>query len=198
MGKPLWAHGEGTVMSSKVDQNVSYDISELTTHTEEKLISSEDVFYFHKAALMGYNVFNSEEQVLILPPLSFKDAIKQRRRWLWGQIRILNQKMLPLSNRLRLGAISFTGLLLYFVAIIGLPLNYLGVIHIPAAILPFTIGTFIMWFAMRAYAIGKCMGWKHGVIGALVSYITVTLNVITQVVSLFEGDPRTFEVIRKE
>ena len=72
LGQPLWAHGEGTVISSKVDQNVSYDISSFVKNPKEKLISSEDAFYFHKASAMGFDIYNSEERVLILPPLSWK------------------------------------------------------------------------------------------------------------------------------
>jgi len=198
MGQPLWAHGEGTVMSSKVDQNVSYDISTFTHNKKLKLISSEDAFYFHKAAVMGYNIFNSEERVFIMPPLTMKDAVTQRRRWLWGQLRILNQKLLPLPNRIRLTAIGFSGLWLYTVAMIGLPLNYLGIISLPGYLLPLTFATLLLWFGMRFYIIGKAMGWKHGLFGAAASYITVTLNFFVHLVGLLQGDPRNFEVIRKQ
>ena len=71
-----------------------------------------------------------------MPPLSFDDAIKQRRRWLWGQLRILNQKLLPLPNRLRLGVIGFSGLWLYTIATIGIPLKYLGIIEYPGLFSP--------------------------------------------------------------
>jgi hypothetical protein len=198
MGQPLWAHGEGTCMSSKVDLNVSYDISGFTHNTKEKLISSEDAFYFHKAAVMGYSIFNSEKRVYIMPPLSLSDAVKQRRRWLWGQLRILTQKMLPLPNRLRLSVIGFSGLWLYSIATIGLPLKYLGIINIPSILLPLTFVTLLVWFGIRAFVIGKSMGWKHGIIGAAASYATVTLNFIVHLVGLLKGDPRNFEVIRKE
>jgi hypothetical protein len=198
IGQPLWAHGEGTVMSSKVDQNVSYDISGFTKNTKEKLISSEDAFYFHKAAVLGFDVFNSEEKVFILPPLSMGDAVKQRRRWLWGQWAILRQKMLPLPNRLRLGLIDFSGLWLYFIGMLGLPLRYLGVIYIPSMLLPLIFGTLVIWLGMRAYIIGKSMGWKQGVIGASLSYVTVTLNTFVHLIGLLKGDPHNFEVIRKE
>lgn len=198
IGKPLWAHGEGTWMNSEVDRAVSYDISEYTHNNKEKLISSEDSFYFHKASLMGFTIFNSEKQIYIMPPLTFTDAIKQRRRWVWGEIRIINKKMLPLPNRLRLGFIGFSGVWLYSIAMLGLPLYYLGIFSIPTVLLPLTFISFAIWFGMRAYAIGKCMGWKHGLAGALASYLTVTLNFITQLAGLLEGDPRNFEVIRKE
>ena len=108
--EPIWAHGEGIAMVSSVDQSVSYDLSEFSPGVKIKLISSEDLFYFHKASLKGFNVFNSEKRVFILPPLTFKDAITQRRRWLWGQLRILRYKLLPLRNRLRLGLIGYSGL----------------------------------------------------------------------------------------
>jgi hypothetical protein len=198
IGKPLWAHGEGTWMNSEVDRAVSYDISEYTHNNKEKLISSEDSFYFHKASLMGFAIFNSEKRIYIMPPLTFTDAIKQRRRWVWGEIRIINKKMLPLPNRIRLGFIGFSGVWLYSIAMLGLPLYYLGIFSIPTVLLPLTFISFAIWFGMRAYAIGKCMGWKHGLAGALASYLTVTLNFITQLAGLLEGDPRSFEVIRKE
>ncbi len=198
LGQPLWAHGEGTCMSSQVDRNVSYDISTYTHNTKHKLILNEDSFYFHKAALMGYSVFNSEEKIFILPPFTFSDAIKQRRRWLWGQVTILSQKMLPLPNRLRLSIIGFSGLWLFSLGTIGLPLYYLGIVKIPAELLPLTFISLGVWLATRAYTIGVCMGWKHALAGSAASYLTVALNFITHLIGLLKGNPRKFEVIRKE
>jgi len=198
LGQPLWAHGEGTVMSSKVDQEVSYDVSSFNPKTNQKLALSEDAFYFHKAACLGYNIFNSEEKVTILPPLDLNDALKQRRRWLWGQLRILNQKLLPLSNRVRLAVVGFSGLWLYSVAILGLPLAYFHVINIPSILYPLTGISLFIWFAMRFYIIGKFMGWKQGFIGAALSYITVTMNFFINIIGILQGDPKKFVVIRKE
>lgn len=198
LGQPLWAHGEGTCMSSQVDRNVSYDISTFTHNTRHKLILNEDSFYFHKASFMGYSIFNSEEKIFILPPLSFGDAIKQRRRWLWGQISILRLKMLPFPNRLRLSIIGFSGLWLFSIGTIGLPLYYLGVINIPAELMPIMFLSLSVWLATRAYTIGVCMGWKHALAGIATSYLTVGLNFVTHFIGLLKGDPKKFEVIRKE
>lgn len=198
MGQPLWAHGEGTVVSSKVDQEVSYDISSFTKNKQEKLISSEDSFYFHKASVMGFSIFNSEERIFILPPLSLGDAVKQRRRWFWGQWSILRLEMLPLSNRLRLGVVGFSGLWLYFIGMLGLPLEYFKVISITGVLFPIFVASIVLWFGMRAYIIGKSMGWVQGIIGCLLSYVTVTLNTFVQLIGLLKGDPHNFEVIRKE
>jgi hypothetical protein len=196
--EPIWAHGEGIAMISSVDQTVSYDLSEYSPGVPIKLISSEDLFYFHKASLKGFRIFNSEKRVFIIPPLNFKDAITQRRRWLWGQLRIMKYKLLPLRNRLRLGLIGYSGLWLYALSTVGLPLRYMGLVNIPDIILPFTWTTLLLWFGIRGYTIGKNMGWKHAVVGILASYVTVTLNFTVQVIGLIKGDPKKFEVIRKE
>jgi hypothetical protein len=198
LGQPLWAHGEGTVMSSKVDQTVSYDISSFVKNPKEKLISSEDAFYFHKAFVMGFDIYNSEERVLILPPLTMSDAVKQRRRWFWGQWTLLSKKMLPLGSRLRLGVLGFSGLWLYFIGMLGVPLSILGVIKLPESLLMVMVASLAIWLSMRAYIIGTAMGWKQGIIGALLSYVTVTLNTFVHLIGLLKGDPHNFEVIRKE
>jgi hypothetical protein len=195
--EPIWAHGEGTCMNSRVDQSVSYDLSDISPGAKVKLISSEDLFYFHKASLKGFTTFNSEKRIFIMPPLTFNDAVIQRKRWLWGQIRILRFKLLPLRNRLRLGLFGFSGLWLYTLSTLGVPLRYLGLVTIPEVLLPFTWATLFIWFGIRAYTIGKIMGWKHAIVGVLASYVTVTLNFILQVVGLVQGDPKKFEVIRK-
>jgi uncharacterized membrane protein len=106
--------------------------------------------------------------------------------------------MLPLPNRLRLGLIGFSGLWFYFIGMLGLPLRYWGLIDIPWILLPLIIATLLIWFGMRAYIIGKAMGWKQGIIGSLLSYVTVTLNAFVHLIGLLKGDPHNFEVIRKE
>jgi hypothetical protein len=196
--EPIWAHGEGTCMVSKVDQTVSYDLSDYTSNSNIKLISSEDLFYLQKASLKGFTTFNSEKKIFIISPLDFKDAVVQRRRWTWGQLRILRFKLLPLKNRLRLAVFGYSGLWLYALSTLGVPLKYLGLVSIPDIILPFTYATLILWFVIRAYTIGKIMGWKHAIAGVLASYVTVTLNFLLQIVGLIKGDPKKFEVIRKQ
>jgi hypothetical protein len=196
--EPIWAHGEGTCMTAKVDQAISYDLSDYAPDPKIKLISSEDLFYFQKASLYGFSTFNSEKKVYIIPPLTFHDAVVQRKRWMWGQLRILKYKLLPLKNRLRIAVFGYSGLWLYALSTLGVPLKYLGIINIPDAVLPFTYATLVLWFAIRGYTIGKIMGWKHGIAGILASYVTVTLNFILQIVGFIQGDPKKFEVIRKQ
>jgi len=199
VGKPVWAHGEGTCVSSTVDQNVSYDISDISPYKHKtKLVSSEDLFYLHKTSVKGFTTFNSEKKVFIIPPLTFKDAVKQRRRWLWGHIRLVKEKVLPGHNTARLAFFEFLGLGLFALSTLGIPLHYMGIITIPEVFLPFTWLSLLLWFGIRGYAIGKNMGLKHAIIGILTSYVTVTLNFAVNAIGLVKGDPKNFEVIEKQ
>jgi hypothetical protein len=198
IGEPVWAHGEGMCIDSSVDLNVSYDVSDVNGSRSVKLISSEDLFYLHKAVLRGYTkIYNSENPTYITPPLTVSDAVKQRRRWIWGHIRIMKDKLLPLSNRVRIALIWMFGLATYLFSTIGIPLHYAGIIHIPKGLLPLTWLTLLLWFLVRGYSIGKIMGLKHSLIGMCLSYITVTLNFLYHVVGIVKGDPKKFEVIKK-
>jgi len=198
ISKPIWGHGEGMCISSDVDLNVSYDVSDISYRKDVKLLSSEDLFYLHKAVAKGYTrIFNSEKRVFISPPLSLRDAIKQRRRWFWGHIRILKFKLLPLQSRIRILFGWILGFYAYLFSTLGIPLHYLGIIQIPEDLIPLTWATLILWLVTRGVAIGKLMGLKHGLIGMCVSHITVTLNFIIKLVGLIKGDPKKFEVIRK-
>jgi hypothetical protein len=106
--------------------------------------------------------------------------------------------MLPLGNRLRLGVLGFSGLWLYFIGMLGVPLSLLGVITLSTPIFSVMLASLLIWLGMRAYIIGTAMGWKQGIIGALLSYVTVTLNTFVHLIGLLKGDPHNFEVIRKE
>jgi hypothetical protein len=197
IGKPVWGHGEGMCIDSSVDLNVSYDVSDVGKGSV-KLISSEDLFYLHKAVLRGYTkIYNSENPTYITPPLTVMDAVKQRRRWIWGHIRIIRHKLLPLRNRVRIALVWLLGLATYFFSTLGIPLHYTGIIHIPDELLPLTWFTLLLWFLLRGYSISKVMGLKHGLIGMCLSYVTVTLNFLYHVIGIVKGDPKKFEVIKK-
>jgi len=217
IGKPIWAHGEGMIISSEVDMNVSYSLSDVCKDYDAKLISSEDMFYLHKTSISkshagdlaedmlhmqkvsikGFTTYNSEKPIYIVPPLTFGDAVTQRRRWLWGHIRILRYKLLPRANGIRIVAAELSGMLVYTVSTFGIPLPLLGIIYVPQTIIPLLWATLLIWLLIRFYGVGKLMGWKHGLAAVLTSYITVTLNFVVHLIGLVKGDPKRFEVIKK-
>jgi len=205
LGIPVWAHGEGLCLTAQVDQAIDYSFPTrprnprtATKIVASKIISSEDMVYTHKAALAGkYRLYNSSKPIFITPPLSFADAITQRRRWEWGHLRIVRYGLLPLRNRLRVGFYESVGMFVYAGATIGLLLRILGVIGYASSIALLTYTTLVLWFGVRGYAVGRVKGVKHGIAAMLASYVTVTLNFLVHLIGLIKGDPKKFEVIVK-
>ncbi|MEM2068392.1 MAG: glycosyltransferase family 2 protein [Nitrososphaerota archaeon] len=204
IGIPVWAHGEGMVISARVDLNVSYE------HDSKPLISSEDMFYTHKTAYLAedayyadkssrnsYKLYCSPKKVFISPPLNPRDTITQRRRWLWGHIRIIKNRMLSAKSLVTIGIAESIGLITYAVATAGAILVPLGVIQLPPHSLALSYASLAMWFAMRGYNTGRVMGIIQGARAALLSYITVTLNFAYHIIGLLKGDPKRFDVIKK-
>lgn len=204
LGHPVWGHGEGMSISAKADREISYEPPNAT------LISSEDLFYLHKSAhalaedmyviqngRKGYKIFASKERVFITPPLSMRDAIKQRRRWLWGHIRLIRNKMLPLSSLLTVAIAELGGLTVYAIATAGAILAPLGFIKLPWHLILLSYASLVLWHLFRGYCVGVVMGVRHGLRAAVLSFVTVTLNFVYHVAGLIKGDPKKFEVIKK-
>jgi glycosyl transferase family 2 len=204
IGLPVWAHGEGLCLSAKVDENIDYSFptgpktgKQSSNLVAKKIISSEDMIITHKAALAKYRLYNSSKPVYITPPLSFGDAIKQRRRWEWGHLRIVRYGLLPLRNRLRVGFYETAGLVIYAGATIGLLLRVLGLIGYASSIALLTYTTLVLWFGVRGYSVGRVKGVRHAFAAMAASYVTVTLNFLVHIIGLVKGDPKKFEVIVK-
>jgi cellulose synthase/poly-beta-1,6-N-acetylglucosamine synthase-like glycosyltransferase len=145
-----------------------------------------------------YKLYNSVEPVYITPPLSFKDAIKQRRRWIWGHVRAIRYKFIPLKSRVRLLLMHSLGLLTYSIATVGAILHAIGIVHMPDNLQPLFYTSLATWFITRGYCISRSLGIKHGIIGGLLSHVTVTLNFLIHITGLLQGDPKRFDVIKKE
>lgn len=200
LGKTLFGHGESQTYYGYVERVIDYEFKPLNGKTldEVPVMGNEDMYWLHKAEMAGFKTYSSYKSVSITPPLSFKDAIKQRRRWLWGNFNIVYiKRMLPVSHALRFVFAHLCAFLFYPFSQIGLALSLLGLLHLSwwEAILCTTAMT--LWYALRFWSIGNVMGWKHGLIGAAVTKITTALNFIVIFTGVLQGDPKKFEVIRK-
>jgi hypothetical protein len=207
LGWPVWGHGEGMVISARADRLVSYEPPQ-----GRPLISSEDLYYLHRVAHNSLaedqyyvheskkrrlKVFASDKRVYITPPLSVGDAIKQRRRWLWGHIRLIKNRTLPLKSLALVAFAEFSGLSVYAIATTLGILVPLGLVSLSWHEQVLAYLSLALWFGFRGYSIGRVMGWRHALRGALLSFPTVTANFLYHIVGLIQGDPRRFEVIRK-
>jgi hypothetical protein len=222
VGRPVWGHGEGMCFSARADRLISYEPEEPGKY----LISSEDLYVLHKASdfvtedvyflykarhmtlaedqehiqkanKKGLKIFASKERVYITPPLTARDAIRQRRRWLWGHIRLIRQGLLPKGNLAVIAFAEASGLVTYAAATTLGVLAPLGLVHVPPNFAALGWVTLGLWFGFRGFCVGRVMGLKHGLRAALLSFPTVTANFLYHVIGLIKGDPKRFEVIRK-
>jgi hypothetical protein len=220
--RPVWGHGEGMCFSARADRLISYEPS----NPNARLISSEDLYILHKskdlltedmyfiyrsrhvsladdqefvqkARQKGLTIFASKERVYITPPLTARDMVRQRRRWLWGHIRLIRQGLLPKTNLAVIAFAEASGLVVYAIATILGVLAPLGVVHVPREIATLGWVTLGLWFGFRGYCVGRVMGIKHGLRAALLSFPTVTANFLYHMIGLAKGDPKKFEVIKK-
>jgi hypothetical protein len=207
IGVPIWGHGEGMVISERAEKLVSYE-----PRGGQYLISSEDLFYLHRASYVSYaedqyyvqkarseglKIYASPKRVFITPPLNMRDALRQRRRWLWGHLRLIRGGMLPWRSLVMVGLAESLGLVVYAGATALAILTPFGVIRLQPHELVLSYLSLALWFSFRGFNIGGAMGLWHGLRGALLSFVTVTLNFIYHLAGLLMGDPRRFEVIKK-
>jgi hypothetical protein len=204
IGHPVWGHGEGMVVSSRADRMISYE------PPRSKLISSEDMFYLHKTAhglaedqyilhnaKRSFKLFASKHRIYISPPLTAREMVTQRRRWLWGHINLIKNRMLPASSLVTIAIAESVGLLVYSGATASAILVPLGLISLPFHLAVLSYISLALWFGFRGYCVGRVMGLKHGIRSAVLSFVTVTLNFAYHVIGLIKGDPKRFDVIRK-
>jgi hypothetical protein len=142
-------------------------------------------------------IYASPKKVYITPPLSARDALRQRRRWMWGHIRLIRNRMLPLKSLITIALAEFSGISVYAGATTLAILAPLGLISVEGHSLLMAYISLALWLGFRGYSVGRVMGIRHGLRAALMSFPTVTANFIYHVAGILKGDPRRFEVIKK-
>lgn len=200
LDKTTYGHGESQIYYGYVEKAIDYEFKPLNGKTldEVPVMGNEDMYWLHKAEITHFKIYKSHKSVLIQPPLTFKDAVKQRRRWLWGNFNIVYiKRMLPVSHALRFVFLHLCAFLFYPLSQGGILLCALRLIRLnwwESIVGVISMGS---WYALRFWSIGRIMGWKHGLIGALVTKLTTFLNFIVITIGVLQGDPKRFEVIRK-
>ncbi len=200
VGRVLYGHGESQIYYKYVEQALDYEFKPINGKTLENVpvMGNEDMYWLHKAEVAGFKVYNSDKPVLITPPLSFKDAVKQRRRWIWGNFNIVYiKRMLPLNHALRFIFVHFCAFVFYPFSQLGLLLSLVGLLHLTWEQSVIGLASVASWYALRFWSIGKVMGWKHGLLAAIATKITTFLNFLVIMIGVLQGDPKRFDVIKK-
>src|SRR6266566_4736832 len=128
VGKPLHVHGEGLCVTGATEDSVTWNYP---------VIASEDLTFGQNAAYMGFKWGFFYEYVLLTSPWCWKDFKKQRKRWLWGNIRAIScRDVMPLAPAIMLAAKYISGCLLTVLSIIALILRMLHLYTPPERVAP--------------------------------------------------------------
>ena len=146
------------------------------------------------------------DYVELTSPWGLKDFFTQRKRWTWGNIHAISRReVLPLSRALPLTAKYALDASIVVLSLTGLALRFTGYLPPGSMIYDVSKLAVLSWLLMFFYC-----GWAaaeskptldfrllHATAAAILSPISSMLAFIVLVIAVFQGNPRTFEVIRK-
>lgn len=188
-GHPIQVHGEGLCVRASAEQVVTWD---------HPVVASEDLVFGQMAAHKGLDWGFFYDFVCITSPWNFRDYVKQRRRWLWGNIHAI-ASVLPPAAKVRLAVKWLLGFGGYGVATAGVILDRVGVLDIPSAIRPvlaISLVAFLGSFALSGWLNGRGRG-KQSIASIFLAFFTCGFSVVVLLLGLARGNPRRFEVIEK-
>lgn len=188
-GHPIQVHGEGLCVRASAEQVVTWD---------HAVVASEDLVFGQIAAHKGLDWGFFYDFIGITSPWSFRDYVKQRRRWTWGNIHAI-ARVLPPGAKARLVAKYVLGFGGYCIATAGVILDRVGMLDIPAEIrmmLVFSVVAFLGSFAVCAWVNGGGRARQSGA-SVVLAFFTCGFNFVVQIIGIARGNPRRFEVIEK-
>jgi hypothetical protein len=196
-GHPVWVHGEGLCVRGTTEQVVTWNYP---------IVASEDLVFGQNAVERGMTWGFVWEYVQITSPWTFKDFVKQRRRWLWGNINAIKRGLIPpLGTSMVLGRRVY-GICASIIAATVTILVPLRIVYIPSSWyvpLFLSLGIWVVQFAISCWIGSSYEGrstpirLRDAAIGVLLSPITSLMTFVVIVICLIQGDPKKFEVIAK-
>jgi cellulose synthase/poly-beta-1,6-N-acetylglucosamine synthase-like glycosyltransferase len=169
------------------------------------MFASEDLVFGHMAVLKDRTWGFIWDYVEITSPFTWHDFLTQRRRWLWGNIHAVRH-VLPLRSSLLLIGLYAYGIFTFVASTLGIVLALTGALRLPAHMTPWLVTSMGLWLSMFALsgAINSGGGGSKGIrrvahviVAVLLAFVTSAVAVVVQVVALFQGNPRRFDVIHK-
>ncbi|MGC2484795.1 MAG: glycosyltransferase family 2 protein [Acidimicrobiales bacterium] len=196
-GHPIWVHGEGLTMRGSAEAAVTWDFP---------IVASEDLVFGQNAVGLGLKWGFLWQYVQLTSPWSWRDFIKQRRRWLWGNIHAVQNGLIPplggflVTSRYLLGAVVFA------YSSIGIGLDLAGVIQLPTSLLWPLWASLVIWLVSFGVCCWLSTGLKEKnlagrvldvAVGMALAVVTSAATIIVAVIALFMGKPTKFETIQK-
>jgi hypothetical protein len=196
IGHPIHVHGEGLCVRGTAEALVTWDY---------QMFASEDLVFGHMAVLKHRTWGFIWDYVEITSPFTWRDFLTQRRRWLWGNIHAVRH-VLPLRSSLLLIALYAYGIFTFVASTAGIVLALIGALRLPPHMTPWLVTSMALWLSMFALSgvINSGGGASNGIrrvghviVAVLLAFVTSAVAVVIQVVALFHGNPRRFDVIQK-
>ncbi len=206
LGRPLYVHGEGLTATGAAESSITWDYP---------IYASEDLVFGHNATALGHTWGYFHEYIENTSPWTFEAFVKQRRRWLWGNLfGIGDRKVLPLSSAILLMGNYLLGTLTYVASGTAVLLLFGGAIrNIPQAVYAVYWASFAAW--LGSYAISGWLNSKRRpsqvtsrlaylasrvwqtVAAVVLAPVTATWAIAVGAICFYLGDPKNFEVIAK-
>lgn len=219
LGKPLYVHGEGLCVTGSAEARTTWDYP---------IFASEDLVFGQNAAFqrragrransgppgsaLSWGFFH--EYIQLTSPWTWSDFLKQRRRWLWGNLHALtHREILPFWGAVLVAGKYVAGFVLYSASIATVALLLLDWIKPPAWVYAWCYGSFVAWlgaFAVsgwinsatprtRQRSRARYLGHRvlHSVAAVVLCPLTASWAAVSLLIVYFMGNPRSFEVIEK-
>jgi cellulose synthase/poly-beta-1,6-N-acetylglucosamine synthase-like glycosyltransferase len=195
--KPLFVHGEGLCITGAAESKVTWNYP---------VFASEDLVFGLNAAHQGLLWGFFHDYIRLTSPWSWGAFLKQRKRWLWGNIDAMtNREILPFWPAMRVTARYLFSFCTFIGSMTGIVLILSGLVDLSMFIYAIFWGAFAAWigaFAISGWVNSKEMHslpfrlWQ-AFMAVILCPVTIIATVSVLVTAFFQGKPKKFEVIAK-
>ena len=197
IGHPIWVHGEGLTLRGSAEAMVTWNFP---------VTASEDLTVGQNAVERGLRFGFVYSVIQVTSPWTWSDFKKQRRRWIWGNLYALRTGTLPPLATALVSVRWVVGLVVQILGSVGiflLPVVYWRTPSPAQWLLWIALGTFFGQFAVISWIGSNDQGatlrlrlWNT-LVGTVLAPVSSLMTTYVLIVSLFKGEPKSFEVIAK-
>ena len=197
IGHPIWVHGEGLTLRGSAEAMVTWNFP---------VTASEDLTVGQNAVERGLRFGFVYSVIQVTSPWTWSDFKKQRRRWIWGNLYALRTGTLPPLATALVSVRWVVGLVVQILGSVGiflLPVEYWRTPSPAQWLLWIALGTFFGQFAVISWIGSNDQGatlrlrlWNT-LVGTVLAPVSSLMTTYVLIVSLFKGEPKSFEVIAK-
>jgi cellulose synthase/poly-beta-1,6-N-acetylglucosamine synthase-like glycosyltransferase len=170
------------------------------------IVASEDLVFGQNAVGLGLKWGFLWQYVQLTSPWTWRDFIKQRRRWLWGNIHAVQNGLIPPLGGFLVTSRYLLGVVVFAYSSLGIGLDLAGVIQLPTSLLWPLWASLAIWLVSFGVCCWLSTGLKEKnlagrlfdvAVGLALAVVTSAATIVVAVIALFMGKPTKFEIIQK-